>query len=110
MTYLHVFPFSLRDGTPAGKLDGHQASANKKQRSRRLLNLAQEKRLAFHQRFVSRRLTVLVEDRTDASSGLQVGLSDNYIKVLFSGTVRANEIVEIEITQAREDLVFGERI
>jgi hypothetical protein len=24
--------------------------------------------------------------------------------------VRANEIVEIEITQAREDLVFGERI
>ncbi len=109
MTYLHVFPFSLRDGTPAEKLDGQQDSAHKKGRSRRLISLGQEKRLAFHQRFVGQRLNVLVEDRKDASSGLQIGLSDNYIKVLFSGSARANEIIEINIRRARENLVFGER-
>ena len=51
---------------------------------------------------------MLVEDRQDAATGLQVGLSDNYIKVLFKGPAAANDMVEVAIQQAREDLVFGE--
>ena len=70
--------------------------------------MGKEKRLAFHQQLVGQNLTPLVEDRTDAHTGLRVGLSDNYVRVLFDGAATPNEIVEIRIHQAREDLVFGE--
>ncbi len=110
MTYLHVFPFSLRDGTPAEKLADHCTSSDKKDRSSRLIDLGQKKRLEFHRRFLGRSLRVLVEDRLDSATGLRVGLSDNYVKVLFSGQTDVNEIVEVEIQQAREDLVFGDLI
>lgn len=108
MTYLHVFPFSQRDGTAAEKLPDHCTSSDKKERSSRLIELGQKKRLEFHRRFLDRSLRVLVEDRQDTATGLQVGLSDNYIKVLFKGPAAANEMVEVAIQQAREDLVFGE--
>ena len=108
MTYLHVFPFSLREGTPAEKLAAHCDSSTKKERAQRLIALGKAQRLAFHQRAVGRALSALVEDRTDPASGLRIGLSDNYIRVLFNGEVSANEIVSVRVEQAREDLVFGE--
>ena len=110
MTYLHVFPFSLREGTPAQKLAAPCDSATKKKRGQKLIELGKEKRMAFHQRFVGRCLSPLVEDRTDTQSGLRVGLSDNYVRVLFDGVTEPNEIVKVRIQQAREDLVFGEMV
>jgi len=108
LTYLHVFAYSAREGTAAARLEGHHTRATKSARSRRLIALGQAKRLAFHRRHLDRRVRVLVEDRRDAASGLAVGLTDNYIKVLFDGPSRANQIVEARVTRAREDLVLGE--
>ena len=85
LTYLHVFPFSQREGTPAERLPEHQEAAVKKERAQALIALGAAKRLTFHQRFVSRSLQVLAEGRSDSATGLQVGLSDNYVKVLFAG-------------------------
>ena len=109
ITYLHVFPFSLRTTTPAERMQGHLGNQVKQERSRCLIALGQHKRLEFHQRFIGRQLQILVEDRLDKATGLRVGLSDNYIKVVFEGgRTDPNHFVEALITQAREDLVFGE--
>ena len=109
LTYLHVFSYSQRDGTPAEHLPDPQAAAVKKERAQALIALGAAKRLAFHQRFVGRSLPVLAEGRPDRATGLQVGLSDNYIKVLFAGPATPNEFVEVQIEQAREELTFGAR-
>ena len=109
VAYLHVFSFSLRDGTPAARLPDHQTNRTKKDRNRRLIQLSQQKRLAFHRRFVSRTLQVLVEERRDRTTGLAVGLTDNYIKTLFPASDElVNHLLPVRIHQAREDLVFGE--
>ena len=111
MTYLHVFPFSLRTATPAERLQNQLSNQVKKERSRRLIALGQRKRLEFHQSFIGRRLQVLVEDRRDKATGLRVGLSDNYIKVVFEGgKTLPNHFAVASITRAREDLVFGETL
>jgi threonylcarbamoyladenosine tRNA methylthiotransferase MtaB len=110
MTYLHVFSYSLREGTPAERLAAHLEKAVKKVRARDLIALGDTKRLAFHQRFIGHPLQVLAEGRQDKATGLQIGLSDNYIKTLFNGPARANELVDVEIEQAREDLVCGARV
>jgi threonylcarbamoyladenosine tRNA methylthiotransferase MtaB len=109
MTYLHVFPFSLRSDTPAERLKDQQTKQVKQERSRQLIALGERKRLEFHQGFVGRQLQVLVEDRRDKTTGLAVGLSDNYIQVVFEGgQTRPNQFSTVSITRAREDRVFGE--
>jgi tRNA A37 methylthiotransferase MiaB len=73
--------------------------------------LGREKRLAFHRLFVDQELAVLVENRRDKTTGLAVGMSANYIKALFATTeIPSNQFVRLRISQAREDLVFGEVI
>ena len=109
MTYLHVFPFSLRTDTPAERLGDHLSPQVKNRRSRRLIRLGEQKRLDFHRRFLGKELEVLVEGRRDKATGLATGMSDNYIKVLLSAPAEAaNRILKVRVRSAREDLVFGE--
>ena len=109
LAYLHVFSYSSRSGTPAARLREHHPAVTRKERSASLVALGERKRLSFHRRFVGRRLEILAEDRHDKGSGLQVGMTDNYIKVLFDdSSVGANETATVEVTAAREQLVLGE--
>ncbi|MFA6108281.1 MAG: tRNA (N(6)-L-threonylcarbamoyladenosine(37)-C(2))-methylthiotransferase MtaB [Candidatus Latescibacterota bacterium] len=110
LTYLHVFPYSQRADTAAVRLAGGPAPDVARTRVRQLIDLGDRKRLTFHRSFVGRRLRILVEDRPDQGSGMAVGLSDNYIKGLLSReSARPNELVDLQVTAAREDLVYGER-
>ena len=111
LTYLHVFSYSARDETPALKLDNHVDRAPKRSRAARLIKLSESKKLAFHSRFVGARVSVLVEEiGSPADWGLASGLTDNYIKVRFLRPpgLRPNEMVEVTLTQAREDVAFGD--
>ena len=109
ISYLHVFPFSTRPGTAAEKLREQHSAETKKERSRRLLTLGDHKRLEFHRRFLGRPLEILVEDRVDKATGLRVGMSDNYVKVLFEGDeIQTNQIISVVVTAAREQLVLGQ--
>lgn len=109
LTYLHVFSYSLRAGTPAQKLDAHLDEPTKSSRSQQLIALGRSKRLAFNRRFVGRPVEVLVEEQPDPASGLSAGLSDNYLKVLFPGRAgQVNQFVRVRVSQARESLVYGE--
>ena len=107
ISYLHVFPYSLRPDTPAAKLKVRTTEKAKRERKVRLLEVSKQKSRAFNRRFLDRSLSVLVEDRKDKSTNLQIGLSDNYIKVLLEEAQRPNQIVNATVTQAREDLVLG---
>ncbi len=100
LTYLHVFAYSRRPGTPAARMPDHPSQAAKKARSRALIEWGQARRHAFHQHHLGATLDVLLEDRADAGTGLQTGLSDNYIKVLVSAPGMANRIVPVRITAA----------
>ncbi len=85
LTYLHVFPFSPRKGTPAFGFPGRVAPEVLKDRCRRVRRLGQEKRAAFLARQVGRELEVLVEHRRDRQTGMLKGVSTNYQTVLIDG-------------------------
>ncbi len=78
-TYLHVFPYSDRPGTPASQMSGKVPAAVKKERSRLLRELSARK----HGLFVSEQLgqvrPVLFEN--DVRNGRIYGWTDNYIRV-----------------------------
>ena len=74
----HVFPYSARSGTEAANLPGHVPETVKRQRTQRMLALAEESAGHFRQRFSGRAMTVLWEQRT--ADGRWSGVTQNYIR------------------------------
>lgn len=85
VAYLHVFPFSLRKGTPAYHYPDQVAPDIVKTRCDLMRALDREKRTAFYRGAISRTMSVLVESQRDAVTGLLKGYTSNYIPILLDG-------------------------
>lgn len=83
-SYLHVFPFSRRKGTPAFQLPERVDEKEIKKRAETLRDLGKQKRQAFYRRFLNQELSVLVEDRQDKETRRWKGLSRSYIPVFLT--------------------------
>ena len=77
---LHVFPYSLRPGTVAARMDGQISPEVKKQRARVLLELSDRLYTKFANQFINQDVTVLVE-KYDANKGINIGHTSNYINI-----------------------------
>jgi threonylcarbamoyladenosine tRNA methylthiotransferase MtaB len=104
VTYLHVFPFSPREGTPAAGFSEPVPSDAIKVRCRALRELGTAKRAAFYRRFAGKTLSVLVEDRPDRETGNPKGISGNYLTVLLEEDTegRENQLVNARIVRVEE--------
>lgn len=79
VTQLHVFPYSERPGTSALSIPYVVADADKRERSRRLLELSDRKTHAFYQQYIGQEAEVLFEK---APRGRAMhGFTKNYIRV-----------------------------
>jgi len=98
VSYLHIFPFSKRRGTPAVDYDGQVLPIKIKERCDRLHALDERKRDAFHRNFIGKKASVLVEMGRDKKSGLLKGRARNYIQVFLNGEDRLKkEVVETSL-------------
>ena len=79
VTQLHVFPYSERPGTAALKIPYVVSDAEKRERSRRLLELSDEKTHAFYERFIGEEAEVLFEKAPRGKA--MHGFTKNYIRV-----------------------------
>ena len=77
---LHVFPYSLRPGTAAARMDGQISPDCKKKRSKVLLDLSDKLYEKFANRFVGQDVTVLIE-KYDEEKGVNIGHTSNYLSV-----------------------------
>jgi threonylcarbamoyladenosine tRNA methylthiotransferase MtaB len=91
-SYLHVFPFSKRKGTPAFQYSQVVDQANITRRAEAMRELGKQKRRTFYSRFLRQELNVLVEERREKGTGKWKGFSQNYIPVLltFEGITGGN--------------------
>ena len=78
-TYLHVFPYSRREGTRAAGFEGQVESEVLRRRCGELRALGREKRSAFHTAHLGRRISVLLESGPGGEN-LQ-GYTANYLRV-----------------------------
>ena len=79
VTQLHVFPYSERPGTAALKIPYVLSDKDKKLRSKRLLDLSDEKTVAFYARHIGKEAEVLFEKA--ATGKAMHGFTKNYIRV-----------------------------
>lgn len=98
LTYLHVFPFSARPGTPAATFPDQVPAGTIKQRTARIRELGGVKKQAFLRSARGRKTDALVEARRDPATGLLKGLTADYLVVLLEGADRhMNTLVPVEI-------------
>jgi len=108
LTYLHVFPYSPRPGTPAATLtpqvDRRQISAW----ARDLRTLAEAKKRDFYQRQLGRVVEVLVEGEVAGQPGMVTGLTANYLRVHCPGpSAWANRVVRVRLEKLSGPVLFG---
>jgi len=85
VTYAHVFPYSVRSGTTAAKLDGHLPPATIAARSRRLRAIGERKRADFARGFDGAAAEVLVETTRDPQTSSLRGYTRNYLRARLDG-------------------------
>ncbi len=90
-TYLHVFTYSERPGTPAAASPGGVPLAERKRRNRILRELAARKNLEFRRAMLGRTLSAV----TLHEPGL--ALTGNYLKVELAAPREPNRIVDLRI-------------
>jgi threonylcarbamoyladenosine tRNA methylthiotransferase MtaB len=83
-SYLHVFPFSKRKGTPAFQYSRVVEQANITRRAEAMRELGKQKRRTFYSRFLHQELNVLVEGQREKGTERWKGFSQNYIPVLLT--------------------------
>ncbi len=114
--HAHIFPFSARTGTAAAEFDGQVKKAVKRERSRRMHQVAARSGQLERTRYVGATRPVLWEGSgqplTDqADTLLWSGLTDNYLRVTAqapAGTDLSNRITPVRLDELHGETLYGE--
>jgi threonylcarbamoyladenosine tRNA methylthiotransferase MtaB len=100
---LHVFPYSKRTGTPAARMEDQVDEEVKNERVHRLITLSDQLAKEYASQFEGEVLDVIPEEeyKEEPNSGLYMGYTDNYLKVILPATEdMIGKIVKVKITKA----------
>lgn len=106
LTYLHVFPYSSRPGTPAARMPQVPGPVIKERAA-----LLREKGGEALKRYFSRQIgtihTVLVED---ISSGIAIGKTDSFAPISLDGIpsgISVGNVVKVAVMDSNNKTLFG---
>ena len=98
ISFLHVFSYSVRPGTPAENMKGKVSGDLIKMRSDRLHHLSDKKHKAFYKRFINTEHKVLFEGAKHQN--FMFGFTENYIKIEVPYDEKLiNVVKDIKITE-----------
>ena len=108
-TYLHVFTYSARPGTPAETM-AHQVPVRMaRERNRILRDLAAQKKRAFMRFFIGKPLEAITLNITHSGpdGAFTDALTDNYLKLRLQGIHSPNQWVQVQVTGVESDVLTG---
>jgi threonylcarbamoyladenosine tRNA methylthiotransferase MtaB len=106
-TYLHVFTYSSRPGTPSAAMPEQVPVHTARERNRVLRELAAQKKRGFQEKFVGETLRAIT--LTHRAAGRTEALTDNYQKLWLAGELAANQMLTARIHSIEGDALIGER-
>jgi threonylcarbamoyladenosine tRNA methylthiotransferase MtaB len=112
-TYLHVFTYSARPGTPAAAMPNQVPVHIARERNKILRDLATEKKQAFMESFVGKCLdaiTLSTGSNTLDGELTTEALTDNYQKLYLKGRHAPNLWVSVRIEQVEDGAFVSGRI
>jgi threonylcarbamoyladenosine tRNA methylthiotransferase MtaB len=111
-TYLHVFTYSARPGTPAAAMRNQVPVHLARERNRILRELAAEKKLAFMRGFVGKEVDAITLNvmGSDADGEFTEALTDNYLKLRLRGCHAANRWMRAQIDGVVDGALVGREV
>jgi threonylcarbamoyladenosine tRNA methylthiotransferase MtaB len=107
LTYLHVFPFSPREGTAAYSYPDRIPPKEIKRRLNILLEISRSKNLSFRRRFIGHVLPAITLSKEE-DMGNSVVLTGNYIHAQVPGlAVPPNRLVNIRIEDVKSETTYA---
>jgi threonylcarbamoyladenosine tRNA methylthiotransferase MtaB len=104
---IHVFKYSVREGTKAAEIEPKIIDSVKSERSKILIDLGERISREFMKKFIGRNLSVLIE--TEKNNDRYEGYTTNYLKVLLKSDINVkNEIINVHIKGIRNDYLLAE--
>ena len=111
---MHIFKYSVREGTRAQKMSGHVPEQVKTERSEVLLSMAKRHKTAFEEWYVGRKEKVLLEEIVEKNGKKYFqGYTAHYVKVAVELTendtkLEQNEVIVVDIQGfIDENLLYG---
>jgi threonylcarbamoyladenosine tRNA methylthiotransferase MtaB len=104
-TYLHVFTYSSRPGTPAAAMRDRVPVGIARERNRILRDLAADKKLAFMRSFLGKTVEAITLNVFDGAS-TEV-LTDNYLKLRLRGRHEANQWVDARVEEVESGTLMA---
>jgi threonylcarbamoyladenosine tRNA methylthiotransferase MtaB len=108
-TYLHVFTYSARPGTPAAAMPNQVPVHLARERNAILRDLASEKKLAFMRIFIGEQVEAITLNviGNDATGEFTEALTDNYLKLRLRGRHVPNRWLHTRIEDVKDGALLG---
>lgn len=110
LSQIHVFPYSIREGTVGAKAD-NQVDENIRQiRADVIKALSALKHIEFIKKNVGKIHEVLIEKHPDKRTGMLKGVTRNYLTVLINSKDNQllNSLQQVKITKFENGKIYGE--
>ncbi len=107
-TYLHVFTYSARPGTPAADMRNQVPVRVARDRNRILRDLAAQKKFEFMRSFVGKTIEAITLNVCDGEH--TEALTDNYLKLRLAGRHEANRWVTAKVNTVVGDVFIAENV
>ena len=108
LTYLHVFPYSERDGTPAARMPQVDVPI-RKERAARLRQAGEHNLNRFLKSQIGKRQAVVIEKN---HNGISTGRTEQFAEVRLENRpdLRTGDITEVEMTSVLDEALFGKAL
>lgn len=105
---MHIFPFSVRKGTPAAGMSDQCSQQIIKGRKAMLEIEASALSLNYKKKFLNKSVEILVETERDPKTKMLCGYSERYVKALFEGPdIVKNKIASVRVEKVIPSFVTG---
>ena len=114
LSKIHTFPYSIRKGTQAEKMEGHLPDSVKHERAEIIKKISAEKYELFLNQNLNTIHEVLIEKHPDKHSGMLKGMTKNYLNVLIDGIENQedyfNTLHKVKLVKINKDKFIGELV
>lgn len=109
LTAIHTFPYSIRKGTQAEKMDGHLSDEVKENQANLIKQISAQKTAEFLNKNLNTVHNAIIEKHVDKKTGVLKAMTENYITVLLDTKNKEliNTMQKVRITDLKDGKVFG---
>ena len=106
-SFIHVFPYSIKDGTKAAQMKGQVDEHIKKERVNKIIKYQSSIMDKYKRKFIKKYQEVLIE-KTD--NEYSYGYSKNYMYSKIKGQFPIGDIVKVKYTDYKDNIMIGEYV